>query len=31
LRNDRDRVTDTAGSDWVSPEHRNLRGPAHYQ
>jgi hypothetical protein len=31
LRNNRDRVTEAAGTDWVSPAHPNLRGPAHYQ
>ncbi|MFM1990841.1 MAG: hypothetical protein RJA99_3798 [Pseudomonadota bacterium] len=31
LRNNRDRVTDAPGADWVSPEHANLRGPAQYQ
>jgi transposase len=31
LRNNRDRVTDDATHDWVSPAHVNLRGPGQYQ
>jgi len=31
LRNNRDCVTNAATTDWVSPEHANLRGPTHYQ
>lgn len=31
LRNNRDRVTDDAQRDWVSPWHANVRGPGQYQ
>ncbi len=31
LKNNRDRVTQPAQGDWVSPQHDNLRGPKNYQ
>ncbi len=31
LANNRDQMAQTEQSDWVSPEHANLRGPGYYQ
>jgi transposase len=31
LKNNRDRLTQPAQGDWVSPQHDNLRGPQNYQ
>jgi transposase len=31
LANNRDQLLSTTASDWVSPEHANLRGPGYYQ